>query len=244
MAESGYVVVAVDHPGNNGLDPMTVAGGILWTERAEDLKHALAVAGSDPVIRPHLDLDRVGASGFSAGGFTALVLGGARADTRLFRTFCHAHPDDGVCRPQLEFPITETDIEKALQDPQVASLTPRASDDHALGSVKAVFAMAPAIVQSMEPASLEHMHHAVTIVAGTTDTVAPPDTNARVAARLIPGTRLEMVPNAGHYAFLSLCTPQGVTNIKLCQIAGDSKAAHRIAIEEARALFARTLGVP
>jgi predicted dienelactone hydrolase len=244
MAESGYVVIAVDHPGNNGLDPMTVAGGILWTERAEDLKRALAAVGSDRVIGPHLDLDRVGASGFSAGGFTALVLGGARADMGRFRTFCQAHPDDGVCRPQLEFPITEADTDKALQNPQIAALKPLASNDHSLGSVKAVFAMAPAIVQAMDPASLGHLHPPVTIVAGTLDTVVPPDTNARVAARFVPGARLEMVPNVGHYAFLSICTPQGMANLKICQIAGDSKTAHGIAIDEARALFARTLGTP
>jgi predicted dienelactone hydrolase len=44
----------------------------------------------------------VGAAGFSAGGFTALLLGGARADPEHFVTFCRAHPDDGVCLPQLE----------------------------------------------------------------------------------------------------------------------------------------------
>jgi predicted dienelactone hydrolase len=36
MAEAGYVVVSVDHPGNNGVEPMTVAGAILPWERAED----------------------------------------------------------------------------------------------------------------------------------------------------------------------------------------------------------------
>src|SRR5581483_3879596 len=103
-----------------------------------------------------------------------------------------------------------------LQDPQIAALEPLDSRGHALGSVKAVFAMAPAIVQSIDPASLEHLRPPVTIVAGTIDTVAPPDTNARVVAHLVPGARLEMVPNAGHYAFLSLCTPQGMANVKIC----------------------------
>jgi len=34
MARDGYIVVAVDHPGNNGLDTMTPAGAALWWDRA------------------------------------------------------------------------------------------------------------------------------------------------------------------------------------------------------------------
>jgi predicted dienelactone hydrolase len=48
LARAGYVVVAVDHPGNNGLDPMTVAGAVLFWERPGDLAAALARAKADP----------------------------------------------------------------------------------------------------------------------------------------------------------------------------------------------------
>lgn len=61
MAEEGYVVISVDHPGNNGVDEMTVPGAILWWERAEDLKLALEAVRRDEVLGPHLDLERVGA---------------------------------------------------------------------------------------------------------------------------------------------------------------------------------------
>ena len=30
LARAGYVVIAVDHPGDNAIDPITVAGAILW----------------------------------------------------------------------------------------------------------------------------------------------------------------------------------------------------------------------
>jgi predicted dienelactone hydrolase len=99
IAEAGYVVISVDHPGNNAFDQMTVPGAILLSERAEDLRHALHAVSHDQIIGPHVDRTRVGAAGFSAGGFTALVLGGARAAPELLRQFCHGHPDDGICRP-------------------------------------------------------------------------------------------------------------------------------------------------
>src|SRR5438874_4148377 len=50
MARHGYVVVAVDHPGNNARDEMTLPGAVLWWERAEDLRSALDAIGRDPVI--------------------------------------------------------------------------------------------------------------------------------------------------------------------------------------------------
>jgi predicted dienelactone hydrolase len=244
LAEAGYIVVSVDHPGNNGIDEMTVPGAVLWWERAEDLKRALEVVDNDRVIGSHVDTARVGAAGFSAGGFTALLLGGARADPEHLVTFCRTHPDDGVCLPQLEFRVTEADRDRALQDPQVAAAQAHAHDDHSAVAVKAIFVMAPALVQAVDPQSLEGLRQPTWIVAGGADTVAPPATNAEVAARLIPRAQLEMVPHAGHYAFLSTCTPAAVASGRVCALAGPQEPAHRLAIEKAGELFARYLTRP
>jgi predicted dienelactone hydrolase len=244
LARNGYVVIAVDHPGNNALDDMTVAGSLLWWERAEDLKTALERVSRDSAIGPHLDLQRVGAAGFSAGGFTALLLGGARADQQNFRRFCDAHPDDGVCRPQVEFTVTEAAAESALKDPKVAPFLAREKDDHSLPFVRAVFVMAPAIVQGIEPRSLARMKVPVAIVVGDSDQVAPSATNARVAADSIRGAMLTMTPGATHYSFLATCTAAGTAALEECALAKRQEQAHRIAIERARELFARTLGAP
>ena len=55
LARHGYVVVAVDHPGNNGRDPMTVAGAVLSWERPGDLATALDRVKSDSLLGPHLN---------------------------------------------------------------------------------------------------------------------------------------------------------------------------------------------
>lgn len=244
MAEAGYVVASVDHPGNNGIDEMTVPGAILWWERAEDLKRALDLVARDSVLGPHVDVERVGAAGFSAGGFTALVLGGARVDPDRYMRFCAANPDDGVCRPQVEFTVTQADHDRALADPGVAASRARATDDHSLPQVRAVFAMAPALVQALDPAGLAAMRRPVWILTGDADDVASPATNAEVAARLVPGARLEMLPGVGHYAFLSTCTVAGVAVIPVCAQAGPQAEVHRVAIERARELFGRQLRDP
>lgn len=244
LARAGYVVISVDHPGNNGIDTMTVPGAFLWWERAEDLKRALQAVAEDEVFGPHLDLKRVGASGFSAGGYTALTLGGARADPDRFLVFCHAHPQDGVCKPQIEFKATEADRDRALNDPQVAALQAAASHDHSLPGVKAVFAIAPALIQALDPKSLSALNKPVGMIVGDADTIAEPDTNARVAVRLIPGAKLSIVPGAGHYTFLSTCQPGMAATVKLCELAGPQGPAHDLAIRQALQLFGRYLGAP
>jgi predicted dienelactone hydrolase len=55
LARHGYVVVAVDHPGNNGRAPMTVGGAVLYWERPGDLAAALDKVKSDSSLGPHRD---------------------------------------------------------------------------------------------------------------------------------------------------------------------------------------------
>ena len=68
--------------------------------------------------------------------------------------FCAANPDDGICRPQKEFAITPEAIATALTQSDVAAEEAHAGDDHAISAVRAAFAMAPALVQALDPAGL------------------------------------------------------------------------------------------
>jgi predicted dienelactone hydrolase len=242
MARRGYVVIAVDHPGNNGRDPMTVAGAVLSWERPGDLKTALDAAKADPTIGPHLDLNRLGAAGFSAGGFTSLVEAGARVDFGRFLKFCDAHPDDGICAPQKEFQFPRSDAEALFAQPAGAAELTHAKDDLSVAGVKAVFVMAPAIVQSLDPQSLKTMRAPVAILLGDADKVAPPATNGEVAAALIPGAKLTVLPRVGHYDFLSECTPAGDAVVPVCPTEVPRAATHKAAIDGALALFGATLG--
>ncbi|HEY1750641.1 MAG TPA: alpha/beta hydrolase, partial [Caulobacteraceae bacterium] len=241
LARAGYVVVAVDHPGNNGLDKMTVAGATMFWDRPGDLAAALAAAKADPAVGPHLDLARLGVAGFSAGGFTAIAATGARADLARFAGFCEAHPTDGVCAPQKELAVTQDQARAALASPELAPERARSGDDHAIPGVRAAFAMAPAIVQAFDPASLAADHTPVAIILGTADPVAPPDTNGRVAARLLPHARLTELPGVGHYDFLATCTPAGVAAIPVCADKVPQEATHKAAVDAALAFFHKTL---
>lgn len=244
LVRAGYVVIAVDHPGNSGVDKMTVGGAIMFWDRPGDLAAALEAARADPQVGPHLDLGRLGVAGFSAGGFTALAATGAHVDVARLRAFCAANPADGICRPQKEFPLTTEQMLAAAKSPDLAAEAAHSGDDHSIRGVRAAFAIAPAIVQAFDPASLKADRTPVAIILGDADPVAPPDTNGRVAARDLPHAQLKELPGVGHYDFLATCTPAGVAAIPVCADKVPQDPTHQAAIDMALAFFAKTLGRP
>lgn len=245
LARQGYVVIAVDHPGNNAVDKMTPAGASLWWNRPGDLAAALAKVKGDPLLGSQLDLRRVGAAGFSAGGFTALAATGARVDVDHMNAFCADHPEDGVCKPQIEFPVSAEQRKALLADPAVQTNRVTASGAHAIPEVRAAFAMAPALVQAFDPASLASLRKPVHVVLGDIDQVAPPQTNGMVLGEVVPGAEVTVLTNVAHYDFLSTCSAQGKVALpQLCAAKTPQDATHARTIEEALAFFGKTLAAP
>ena len=147
-----------------------------------------------------------------------------------------------MCAPQKEFQFSRSDAELFLAQPAVAPALARLKDDLSIPEVKAAFVMAPALVQSLDPESLERMRAPVRILLGDADTVAPPATNGQVAAALIPGAKLTVLPHVGHYDFLAECTDAGDAAIPVCPTDVPRAATHKTAIDEALAFFDATLG--
>ncbi|MFZ5726039.1 MAG: alpha/beta hydrolase family protein [Pseudomonadota bacterium] len=242
MAEAGYVVIGVDHPGNNGLDPMTRAGAALFFERPGDLRRAYDHVAADAELGPLLDPDRVAAAGFSAGGFTALALAGARVDPERLRRFCAANPDDGVCRPQIEYAVAIEDVLAILDGAPARARLAEVAAAPPHPRIRALLVMAPAIVQAFDPASLATIDAEARFILGGADRVAPNTTNGLVAAARLPRAHHQIVPDAGHYDFLTTCAAGSPDPLPFCAHQRRPAAAHRAAITAALDLFARTIG--
>ena len=244
MAQRGYVVIAVDHPGSNGIDGITMAGSTLWWDHARDLRAALDAIGRDPAIGPHLDKNNVGVAGFSFGGFTALVSAGARVDWKRWVGFCRAHPEDGDCLPNDEFPeATWQEVAKEFEAPELAAEVAHGGDDHAIPNLRAAFALAPAYVQSLDPASLSFVRVPVSIMLGDADTVVPAATSASVAAAAIPHAKLDLLPGVTHYDWVAECTDAGRAGAPVCKEARHQADAHERAITAAAKLFGEFLPI-
>lgn len=243
LARAGYLVIAVDHPGNNGADEMTLPGSLLSWLRADDLRAALAAVQADPILGPHVDPKRLAVAGFSAGGYTALLAAGARPDLQRLLAFCRAHPDDGVCRPQQEAATHTMEARlAAAASPALSPWIAHANDARTVPGVRAVFLLAPAIVQAFVPQQLSSLRQPVSIVLGEADTVAPPQSNGEAAQALIPGAALMRLPQVGHYDFLAACAPAGLQRLPdLCTSTKPKTDTHAQVVDAARRFFADTL---
>jgi predicted dienelactone hydrolase len=74
LAKQGYIAAAVNHPGNNATEPFTVEGFALPWERARDLSQVITGMLSDSEFGSRIDPNRIGAAGFSLGGYTVIEI--------------------------------------------------------------------------------------------------------------------------------------------------------------------------
>lgn len=215
VAAHGYIVAAVDHPGNNATESYTMQGFVLWWERARDLSVVIDKMLADPEFADSIDPKRIGAIGFSLGGYTMIEIAGGITHPSLFASFCHSPQADGICTDPPEFPgLTAkfNDAEKTAagsNDKEMLASLEHASDSYRDPRVRAVFAMAPALGPAFDPASLEKISIPVAILAGEADSNVPIASSAKFFARHIPHAKLTLIPGAGHYVFLGTCTEAG-----------------------------------
>lgn len=213
LAAHGYIAAAVNHPGNNALEAYTTEGFLLWWERAKDLSNVVDQMLADKTFGSQIDPKRIGAAGFSLGGYTMIEIAGGITQPSLYRDFCKSQQADGLCVSPPEFPGLVEKFEKieelSANDPEMQASLRRASDSFHDPRVRAVFAMAPALGVGFRPDSLDKISIPVAIVAGTADKNVPIASSAQVFAKHIPHAQLSLLPGVGHYTFLAACADQG-----------------------------------
>lgn len=209
LARAGFIAAAVNHPGNNALEPYTAEGFLLWWERATDLSEVLDGMLADAEFGPKIDSSRIGAAGFSIGGYTVLALGGARTDISILFDLCTKQPAAAGCRlPEMKEMGTPEQMLQAVRRTSGVSL---AQSDQSFRDprVHAIFAIAPAFGFTLTPDSLHSIRVPVEIVVGSADPIAPPKENADYIRAHIRGAKETVLPNVAHYTFLDTCAPAG-----------------------------------
>jgi predicted dienelactone hydrolase len=185
----------------------------------------------DPVFGNRIDDRRIGAAGFSLGGYTAITAAGGRFSQRTFDGFCRSRQRDFTCEPQNEFP--EAPARFGLlrnSDAVVRESFRRSGVSYQDRRIKAVFAIAPALGGGFTKSGLRPVNVPIHIVVGNGDVIAPPRTNAERYASLIKGAKLTVLPgDVGHYTFLHECTPRGREVLAICR---DADGVNRRAVHE------------
>jgi predicted dienelactone hydrolase len=225
-------VAAVNHHGNTAAERSYAAQGfLLYWERARDLTAVLTKLLADPFFGGRIDRDRIGAAGFSLGGYTVISIAGGRFSPREFDSFCRSPQRDFTCEPQAEFPDAPRLFEELKKtDPVVQESLRHANDSFRDKRIKRVFAIAPALGSGFTKDGLAKIRIPVFIVIGQADKVTPLATNAQRYANFIKGARLTVLPgDIGHYTFLAECNFHGRAVLDLCR---DDEAIDRASVHQ------------
>lgn len=232
LAAQGYIVAGVNHPGNNAMEALTLDGFMLWWERATDASEVLDGVLADPQLGAHVDRARIGAVGFSLGGYTVLELAGARTNLAAFERFCSSPQADAICRPpemaKLGLDAAGKAVTHGTLSPQTVASRARSGESYRDPRIRAVFAIAPALGEAFDAHSFDDVSIPVSLVAGENDTIAPVDTNIHRIAGLLPQAVVTMLPGASHNTFLDTCLPAAAE--RLAMICSDHPGVDRDAI--------------
>lgn len=228
LGRAGYVVAMVEHNGDSWRDQSGFRSDRVMYGRAYQVSATIDRVLAERGLGEHVDDQRIGVAGFSAGGYTALTAVGAEPDFARVDAYCKRHPDDAeICGGPPSFVLTAAQ-KRPMRDPRI----------------RAAFVMAPfAIVFGAD--ALRAITAPVFLAWADQDALLLPDENARAirpGLRTLAGTR--EIAGAGHYVFLPPCEPALAAAIPdLCRDAPgiDRAAIHAQLAGDAVAFFGKAL---
>jgi predicted dienelactone hydrolase len=200
LARAGFIVAALTHPGDNWRDnsratqiesrPVALSGLISYMLTAWP-GHAA------------IDSNRIGAFGFSAGGFTVLAAAGGRPDMTRLADHCAQHPAFFVCTLLKSQPHTITGAWAQMRDARI----------------KAIVVVAPALGFAFDRVGLAGVRVPVQLWRADDDLILPAPFYADAVRAALPTyPEFHSVPHAGHFDFLAPCAAPSIMP-QLCQSA-------------------------
>jgi predicted dienelactone hydrolase len=248
LASRGFIVATITHPRDNFRDSSGDGHPVVLVGRPIQISATISFLLKSPRWRPLIDPSRIGVAGFSNGGYTALLLVGAVPRFADLVPHCRLHPDDrNVCVPLAKLQAAAAqhhgNPEGAIDVLQRSLHRWGNTDDP---RVRAAFVMAP-FSPVFDAAGLAHIDRPAFLYYGQHDEVLPPRYDVLHIAPLIKTLAgLRMIPNAGHYVFLSPCSPQLARgNADICKDPPgvDRVAVHRQLDAAALTFYQKTLDV-
>lgn len=199
LTRAGYIVAAIDHPGTSSFQRDPDAARMLW-ERPHDisraLDHILTLEGFGALV----DRDRIFMAGHSLGGWTAMMLAGARYAPERMDAVCAAAPEDLVCGIFARWQVAQSEADRAeiardWSDPRIAAV--------------AVFDLGG--TQSFAQDSLAGLETPLLVIgAPVANSGIDLDVESRALVAGLPeGTRYLEPAGLAHFDFLGVCTPEG-----------------------------------
>ena len=191
LARAGYVVAALTHSGDNYRDQ---SRAVDMANRPRQLKLLTDYMLADWVQHAAVDPARIGAFGFSSGGFTVLVDAGAEPDLTKVQPHCATHPGYYDCTLVARFPGALDRLTRG----QIWTHDPR---------LKAAVVAAPALGYAFGKSGLQKVTIPMQLWRAEFDHILPhPDYAEAVDHDLPVPPDYRLALNADHFDFLAPCS--------------------------------------
>jgi len=185
LADAGFIVAAISHPGDTVLDMSRSSDLSVFVERPTDIKRLIDfMLGASPVASK-IDPERIGFFGFSRGGYTGLVVIGSDPDWAI--PLCQRSSAAPACEQILRGGFR---VQPLAHDPRIKAAV--IADPFAIFFAPASFAGVNIPVQLW---ASERGGDGVT-----------PESVAMVDKNIPANHEYYVVPNSGHFAFLPPCS--------------------------------------
>ncbi|RDC62110.1 alpha/beta hydrolase family protein [Adhaeribacter pallidiroseus] len=182
LVQNGFIVAAVDHWGNTYDNKIPLEFLKPW-ERPLDISFALSGLIRDPEFGKIIDPQKIGAAGYSYGGYTVIALAGAILDYKTLVTFYKTTGHKELEIPELPGLANHLDDNALLT---AKKHLPSLKDNR----IKAYFAIAPALGAGFTTKKqFQAVNQPVYLVVMQSDSMAPVQTNARHYHQLLVGSK-------------------------------------------------------
>lgn len=198
LANAGFIVAAINHVGDNAQDRSRQGYLSIFSTRPREMRRLLDYMTGAWPQKAQVDASRIGVFGFSRGGYTGLVLAGAKPDFQAGLAICQDAPTLPMCRdiaggkiPQQPYVQDERIKAAVIADPL------NAFPADALKAVKIPVQLWASEQggDGVTPASVEAVRQALP---------AAPD--------------FQLATGAGHFAFLAPCSAEQAERVPaICQ---------------------------
>ena len=194
LAKAGFVVAALTHPGDNFEDTSRAAH---IADRPAQLKRLIDYMLAEWPEHRRIDPRKVGAFGFSAGGFTVLAAIGGQPALAEVRPHCAAHPVGFDCeiirRAGVSVPTASPPRSFFTADPRI----------------KAAVVAAPALGYAFGREGLAHVKIPLQLWRAEQDSTLPNPWYAEAVIDAMPiPAEYFVVPNADHIDFIAPCSAE------------------------------------
>jgi predicted dienelactone hydrolase len=228
LADAGFIVLAINHPGDTERDTSGTDSLAVLVERPADIKRSIDYILETWPDASRIDGRRIGFYGFSFGGYTGLVVIGANSDFRKGLPNCQT----SSLRACKELENNEIPTQPIIHDPRVKAaiiVDPYPVFVFSKENLKDV--TIPVQLWSSDPA--QNADHLSGCCAAAVNDMLP------------SRPEYHLVKDAKHFSFLALCTPQEAKKfVPICTDAPgfDRVDFHKHFHAEAIAFFKKYLG--